>query len=147
MNKSDRLALVFIVILTVLTISSCGTSRKNAVLNINGRPLYIEIARTREQRQRGLMYRQELEWNRGMLFVFKSEQHLSFWMKDTVIPLSIAFLDDEGRVVDLYDMEPRSLTPVRSTQKCRYAIEASRGFFREAGLSVGDRVDMSLVKR
>jgi hypothetical protein len=68
-------------------------------------------------------------------------------MKDTSIPLSIAFLDRRGVVVDMDDMDPYDLTPVRSSAKSMYAIEANRGFFEDAGLSVGDTIDLSVVEK
>jgi uncharacterized membrane protein (UPF0127 family) len=105
----------------------------------------VEVARTKKQRTTGLMNRDELGRNEGMLFIFETEKYLSFWMKDTSIPLSIAFLDKNGVVTDIYDMEPYSLTTVRSSEKCSYAIEVNRGFFYESGLEVGDTIDLSVV--
>jgi len=131
----------------MLTLASCSMETKRATLSINGRPLEVEIARTKKQREKGLMFREELGWNEGMLFIFPEEQLLSFWMKDTSIPLSIVFLDGSGVVVDIYDMKPFSLDPVRSSRKCRFAIEVNQGFFSEAGLSRGDSIDLSMVKR
>ncbi|MFW6180679.1 MAG: DUF192 domain-containing protein [Spirochaetota bacterium] len=122
-------------------------TRKSAVLSLNGRPLYVEIARTRKQRQRGLMHREELAPDQGMLFVFPEDRYLSFWMKDTGLPLSIAFIDAGGRVVDIYPLEPYSLIPVRSTRKCRYALETNRGFFRDAGVERGDIIDLEPIRR
>jgi uncharacterized membrane protein (UPF0127 family) len=116
-------------------------------LSINGRPLTVEIARTRKQRVQGLMHREELDWNRGMLFVFEDEQVLSFWMKNTKLPLSIAYLDNEGKVTDIYYMEPYSLQPVTSRFACKYALEVNLGFFQQSGLSVGDRIDLDSVKK
>ena len=81
-----------------------------------------------------------------MIFVFENDRLLSFWMKDTKIPLSIAFLDKYGKVTDIFDMKPYSLDTVSSTQKCRYAIEVNRGFFEESGLAVGDKVDLHMLK-
>ena len=115
-------------------------------LSVNGRPLWVEVAATPAERQRGLMYRESLGENEGMLFVFEREQYLSFWMKDTGIPLSIAFLDKNGKVTDIIDMEPYSLVPVRSSRQCKYAIEANRNFFAESGLSVGDSIVLDTVK-
>jgi uncharacterized membrane protein (UPF0127 family) len=115
-------------------------------LSINGRPLTVEIARSEKQRRRGLMYREELDWNSGMLFIFENERVLSFWMKDTKIPLSIAFIDKYGKVTDIFDMKPYSLDAVTSTQKCRYALEVNRGFFEESGLAVGDTIDLGMIK-
>lgn len=132
-------------LLFVFTYSCEMVSKGRVTLSINGRPLEVEVARTNKQRATGLMHRAELGRNEGMLFIFKSEKHLSFWMKDTSIALSIAFLDKNGVVTDIYDMEPFSLESVRSTVKCTYAIEANRGFFQEAGLEKGDTIDLSAV--
>ena len=126
--------------------SSCRSKEPPLVLSINGRPLSVEVARSEKQRHRGLMHRDELDWNSGMLFVFENERVLSFWMKDTKIPLSIAFLDKYGKVTDIIDMKPYSLDAVISTQKCLYAIEVNRGFFEESGLAVGDTIDLGMVK-
>ncbi|MBN2322460.1 MAG: DUF192 domain-containing protein [Spirochaetes bacterium] len=115
-------------------------------LSINGRPLRVEIARTPSERQKGLMHRDHIDPDFGMLFVFKEDRILSFWMKDTGIPLSIAFLDKNGKVTDIFDMEPFSLDTVRSSTPCRYAIEAQKGFFRRAGLREGDTVRIDLVE-
>jgi uncharacterized membrane protein (UPF0127 family) len=81
-----------------------------------------------------------------MLFIFDNEKVLSFWMKDTKIPLSIAFIDKYGKVTDIFDMKPYSLKAVTSTEKCKYAIEVNKGFFAESDMTVGDRVDLRKVK-
>jgi len=134
-------------ILCMLLVVSCSIMKPmRLTLSINGRPLTVEVARTKAQRKKGLMYRDELGRHEGMLFVFREDQYLSFWMKNTKIPLSIAFLDKNGKVTDIYDMEPYSLYTVRSTKKCRYAIEVNRGFFNECTLLVGDTIDLSLLR-
>ena len=121
--------------------------KKKAVLNINGRPLYVEIASTPEERQKGLMFRKNLGENNGMLFIFEKEKILSFWMKNTYIPLSIAFIDKNGVIVDIFDMKPFSLKPVVSTLKCKYALEVNRGFFSRCGIKVGDKIDLNGIYR
>lgn len=98
----------------------------------------VEIARTPHQRQLGLMYRRHLDEDGGMLFVFEVEQELSFWMRNTFIPLSIAFLDSRGRVVDIQDMTPLDETPVRSARPALYALEVNQGAFQRKGVKVGD---------
>lgn len=92
------------------------------------------------------MYREDLGWNEGMLFVFNEDDILSFWMKNTGLPLSIAFLDKNGKVTDIFDMEPLSTVPVTSTRKCRYAIEVNVNFFKECNLSVGDTINLKMVE-
>ena len=99
----------------------------------------VEIAATDAERERGLMGRTALAEDAGMLFVFDQEQPLSFWMRDTLIPLSIAFIDSEGRIVDIQDMQPLDETPHTSAGPARYALEVNQGFFKARGIQVGDR--------
>jgi len=138
--------LFIFIILYVALFTSCRNEISSTVLSINGRPLTVEIARSDKQRQQGLMYRDNLDWNNGMLFIFENDKVLSFWMKDTKIPLSIAFIDKYGKVTDIFDMKPYSLEAVTSTEKCRYAIEVNKGFFEESGLAVGDTVDLRMAE-
>jgi uncharacterized membrane protein (UPF0127 family) len=104
----------------------------------------VEIADDASERERGLMERTELGENRGMLFVFEEQHKLSFWMKDTRIPLSIAYIDSEGRIVDIQDMKPfdDELPNYISAEPARYALEVNRGFFEERGVEVGDRAKL-----
>ncbi len=111
----------------------------------------VEIADDYFEVTRGLMYRTALAENRGMLFIFESEQRLSFWMKNTLIPLSIAFVDSEGRIVDIQDMKPVGLEQTVpdaklphyvSTEPAQYALEVNQGFFEERGVEVGDRAEL-----
>jgi uncharacterized membrane protein (UPF0127 family) len=104
----------------------------------------VEIADTDPERQRGLMGRTALPEDQGMLFVFGGEQELSFWMKNTLIPLSIAYIDSEGRIVDIQDMKPLDDDPPHyvSAEPARYALEVNQGFFEERGIEVGDRAEL-----
>jgi len=104
----------------------------------------VEVADNIFERARGLMYRRALGVNRGMLFVYPEEQRLSFWMKNTLIPLSIAFIDSERRIVDIQDMKPLDDEPPSyvSADPAQYALEVNRGFFQERGVKVGDRVQL-----
>jgi uncharacterized membrane protein (UPF0127 family) len=103
-------------------------------------PLLVELAETERQKQRGLMGRTELGENRGMLFVYDREQQLSFWMRDTLIPLSIAYIDAGGTIVDIQDMEPLDETSHPSAAPAKYALEVNQGFFEAHGIQVGDRL-------
>jgi uncharacterized membrane protein (UPF0127 family) len=103
----------------------------------------VEIAATDTERERGLMGRTALAEDAGMLFVFDREQQLSFWMKDTLIPLSIAYINESGRIVDIQDMQPLDETPHPSTEPARYALEVNGGFFVARGIQVGHKVESS----
>lgn len=102
----------------------------------------VEIADTSAERSRGLMGRTSLGENRGMLFVFEREQTLSFYMKDTLIPLSIAYIDSEGRIVGIQQMQPMTTTSHPSSEPAQYALEVNQGFFRGQGIKEGDTVDL-----
>jgi uncharacterized protein len=107
-------------------------------------PVRVEIADTEAEQQTGLMGRSALAEDAGMLFVFEGEQALSFWIKDTQIPLSIAYFDAEGRIVDIQDMQPLDDVPPHyvSAEPAQYALEVNQGFFEEWGVMVGDTVEL-----
>ena len=104
----------------------------------------VEIADEAPEQARGLMYRTALAEDRGMLFVFPREERLSFWMKNTLIPLSVAFMDSEGRIVDIQDMKPLDDDPPSyvSAEPAQYALEVNQGFFEDRGVEVGDRAEL-----
>jgi uncharacterized membrane protein (UPF0127 family) len=101
----------------------------------------VEIADSPDEQARGLMERTALAEDRGMLFVFPEEEVRSFWMRNTQIPLSIAYMDSEGRIVDIQDMKPLDDEEPHyvSAEPARYALEVNQGFFDERGVEVGDR--------
>jgi uncharacterized membrane protein (UPF0127 family) len=101
-----------------------------------------EIADEAAEQQRGLMERTELAEDAGMLFVFPGERPLSFWMKNTLIPLSIAYIDGDGGIVDIQDMQPLDETSHPSAAPAQYALEVNQGFFEERGVQVGDEADL-----
>ncbi len=124
-------------------IVSCADDRAETVqLRINSHTFYVEVAMTDEERARGLMHRDSIPETGGMLFVFESERRLSFWMKDTRIPLSIAFIRDDGLIMEMYDMEPFSLETIESRFPARYALEVNKGTFGDLGIRPGDRVQI-----
>lgn len=109
-------------------------------LTIEGKTIKVEVARTEKEQERGLMFRERMGKDEGMLFVYEREEMLSFWMKNTRLPLSIAFIDKGGRIVDIQDMEPFSLETHTSAYPARYALEMNRGWFAREGIKVGDLV-------
>jgi uncharacterized membrane protein (UPF0127 family) len=108
-------------------------------------PLSVEIALTNEQHQYGLMHRTSLADGTGMIFVFDRDQILSFWMKNTLIPLSIAFIADDGRILEIHDMEPQDTRSIHSSRSVRYALEVPQGWFNRAGIGIGDITHIELL--
>lgn len=110
-------------------------------LRIGPHAFQVELATTPPQRERGLMGRKQLAANGGMLFVFESAGRHCFWMRNTPLPLSIAFVDAGGRIVSLADMQPHSETLHCPPADIRFALEVAQGEFRRRGIAAGTRVD------
>ena len=96
-----------------------------------------EVAQTNEQRAIGLMHRKDMGTNEGMLFVFEQPGVQCFWMKNTLLPLSIAFLQDDGTVVNIADMKPQTLDSHCSERPVRLALEMNQGWFAKRGIKAG----------
>lgn len=109
-------------------------------LKIKKYTLRVEVADTEEARRTGLMFRKDLGENYGMLFVYESEERSAMWMKNTYVPLSVAFIDHDGRILNIADMEPLTLDSHPSSGAARYALEVNRGWFAKHGINPGDRV-------
>lgn len=107
--------------------------------------LTVEIADTPRLREKGLSNRNYLKAGHGMLFVFDFQRRVNFWMKDTQIPLSIAFISSKGTILQIEQMEPMELRRVKSDYSVRYALEVNQGFFQENGITVGMHVDLTNV--
>ena len=96
-----------------------------------------EVARTPQQTQTGMMFRKEMAPHEGMLFVFDNLERGCFWMKNTLLPLSIAYIADDGTIVNLADMQPLSEASHCSSQPVRYALEVNQGWFAKRGIKPG----------
>jgi len=105
--------------------------------------IVAEVARSAQEQEIGLMHRKELQDGFGMLFVYDADRKLAFWMKNTLVPLSIAYLSVDGLIKEIHDMKPLSLEPVESGHYVRYALEVPLGWFDRVGLKPGDRFDLS----
>jgi uncharacterized membrane protein (UPF0127 family) len=99
-----------------------------------------EVARTGPSRQEGLMFRRELGRNRGMLFVFPESARHCMWMRNTYIPLSVAFLDEQGNILNIDDMQPETENNHCAARPARYALEMSYGWFKQRGIAAGQRI-------
>jgi len=110
-------------------------------LAIGGARLWVEVAGDEAARSQGLMYRRQMPQDEGMLFVFEYPQPLSFWMKNTYLPLDIAFVSKDGTILNILRMEPLNEVPrYLSRSPALYAIEANAGWFQKNGIKAGDRV-------
>lgn len=100
----------------------------------------IQVASTSEQQSTGLMHRKEMPQNEGMLFVFAASSKQCFWMKNTLLPLTAAFIADDGTIVNLEDMKPQTTDPHCSAKPVRYVLEMNQGWFAKKGLKAGSKL-------
>jgi uncharacterized membrane protein (UPF0127 family) len=142
----ELLARVILVLFLILFFVYCAPKKLNVYklpIERDGEAVAVvkaEIASTEEERAKGLMFRKKLADGEGMLFIFEEDRVLSFWMKNTYIPLSIAFIGYDGSIIDIKDMYPHDENPVVSSRSARYALEAPQGWFSRAGVKTGDIV-------
>ena len=97
----------------------------------------VQIAATPEQRQTGLMFRKDMPQHEGMIFVFEQATQQCFWMKNTLLPLSAAFIADDGTIVNIEDMKPQTLNAHCSAKPVRYVLEMNQGWFAKKGIRAG----------
>lgn len=110
-------------------------------LAVGEHKLVAEVAANDAQRMQGLMYRRMLPENRGMLFVFTNVALHGMWMMNTYVPLSVAFLDERGVIINIEDMQPQTTTSHVAARPARYALETNLGWFRKRGIKPGDRIE------
>lgn len=110
---------------------------------IAGRTIHVETASNDHERSLGLMFRDSIKKDSGMLFIFSEEETLSFWMKDTFIPLDIAFIDSAGIILSTATLHPHDTTPVSSIYPARFALEVNQGYFNKHSISPGSTVYFS----
>ncbi|TGL63784.1 DUF192 domain-containing protein [Leptospira sarikeiensis] len=136
--KIFRISLFFLILLSPIA----GWGEYNSPLYlekttiyIGDHPLLVEVANTDESRQRGLMFRKKMGENEGMIFIFPNEDYVSFWMKNTLIPLSIAYFTRDKKLTDTYEMAPNQTQVLyHSTKKVMYAVEANPRWFAKRGI-------------
>lgn len=124
-----------------LVFTLAATAADETALVVEGHALTAEIAATRESREQGLMHREMLPENRGMLFMFDRAGTHTLWMANTFIALSAAFLDEDGVILAITIMQPRTSTFHMSPENTRYALEMNAGWFTERGITSGARVE------
>jgi uncharacterized protein len=145
------------VLVAVLLLTACSSGGSERLPNPDGTTRFeirtddgvvgvdVEVADDDAERNVGLMNRERLEPDAGMVFLWDEPLHATFWMKDTLIPLSIAFWDDRSRIVSILDMEPCEADPCPSYDpgtEFGGALEVNQGFFDDHGVEVGDTVEL-----
>lgn len=133
-----RLLTTFI-LLTFLSVSA-SAEIPTIHLKVSGHTLTAEVAYKKESRIRGLMYRSFMDKDSGMLFVFPENARHSMWMINTYIPLSIAFLDKNGVILNIIDMSPHTRTKHTATSEAKYALEMNLGWFSAKNIKAGKKI-------
>ena len=131
--------------LAALLLAAAGLAQAQAPLPVRqvkvaGHALRVEVAATIEQRMKGLMFREKLGAGDGMLFVFDEPGYHAMWMKNTPLPLSVAFVDGAGAILNILDMEPHTLDQHAAAGPAVYAIETNKGWFAKRRIKAGDKV-------
>ena len=136
-----------LLLITALWITGCDSESRPAPLpttkmQLGSANFDIEIANQDKTREHGLMQRDSMPMNHGMIFVFPAERPQAFWMKNTRIPLDIVYIDRDGKVVSIKQMKAYDLSTTPSDYPVKYAIELNLGVASQAGVKVGDHVDI-----
>ncbi len=141
-----KIAISFVFLLNIILLNSLifpqvASAGETALVEINSIRLTVEIAERPRERSLGLMYRKSLPENMGMLFIYKRPAVMNFWMKNTYIPLSIAYIDTNGYIIAILKMEPLNTEKIyTSPAPAVWALEVNQGWFERNGVKVGDRV-------
>jgi uncharacterized membrane protein (UPF0127 family) len=135
-----KVLVLFLCALGVSMSARAQTVMPRAELSIGLFRILAEVAATPEQRGAGLMWRRAMGGHEGMLFVFPRADRHCMWMKNTFIPLSVAFLDTEGRIINIRNMQPQSETNHCADAPARFALEMNQGWFAEKGVTPGAQV-------
>ena len=109
-------------------------------LTANFHRIEAEVAANQASRMQGLMHRKSMAPNRGMLFVFPKAERFCMWMRNTLLPLSVAFLDDQGKILNIEDMKPETEDNHCAGTPARFALEMNRGWFAEKGIQPGQHI-------
>lgn len=109
-------------------------------LTANIHVITAELANTPQSRSTGMMFRERIEPNHGMLFIFENKEQHCFWMRNTLLPLSIAFIADDGTIVNIEEMKARDESSTCPKKEIRYALEMEKGWFAQRGIKPGGRI-------
>lgn len=148
MIKSHKLIKIAFTLIFILLSTNAFAAKKKlpvkslTIIRSDSTTVQIEaeMAIKEDERNYGFMNRKKIPDGTGMMFVFEKDQILSFWMKNTPHPLSIAYIDYKGTIKDIFDMTPFSLAPIVGTSSARYALEVPQGWFDKENIKVGDSI-------
>jgi len=136
-----RLSPAFVFIVLFATAAARAAGLPTVELSIKGHRLVAEVAATEATRTTGLMNRFSLQPDHGMLFVFEEPRPQAFWMKNTYVPLSIAFIDGDGLIINIEDMAPLTENTHPSHGRALYALEMKKGWFADRNIAPGARIE------
>ena len=146
-QKTAKFLMVFLVVFLLFFLANCAKNvGENQVLIDNGKNLIkisVEIADDSNEMEKGLMFRERLDENKGMLFVFGDNAARTFWMKNTLIPLDMIFIDDKNEIVDIKPAVPCKAEPCelyKSAKPAKYVLEVNEGFAEKNSIGVGDKI-------
>jgi uncharacterized membrane protein (UPF0127 family) len=143
-KTKNKFFTAFVLMFSVLSLAQACASQKQTltITRSDGGSVSVsaELAKTEEQQTQGLMNRKSLADGEGMLFVYNADTIMHFWMKNTLIDLSIAFIASDGRILEIRNMRKGDLTITTSSRSARYALEVPQGWFGRAGITSGDRL-------
>ena len=131
-------------ILTFATLSAIAQQNpKFQVITLNAgiHVIKAEVASTNAERQQGLMFREKMAPNEGMVFVFDGPAEVCMWMKNTLLPLSVAFIDESGKIINIEDMKPQTTDSHCGKKLVRYALEMNQGWFKQKNIKPGTSID------
>ncbi len=138
-TRMGRIAMM--ALMAVVLPAASAMARETIPLRLGAFNVQAEVAATPDQRARGLMFRDRLADNHGMLFVFEQAAPICMWMKNTPLPLAVAFVDARGAIINVESMVPRTETPHCAAAPALYALEMADGWFRDRGLGPGRRIE------
>jgi len=141
--------LLGVIVFSILIIA-CSSNESSFVLTNDGDRIEIEVALNTEEKKQGLMHREHLDKDAGMLFIFDDYEARSFWMKNTLIPLDVLHIDENKVVVDIITMPPcplenKTCTSYRSEEASKYALEINAGMADELNIKIGDQLSIIIT--
>ena len=138
--RLDRILAIGLLALATAFPAFADTAHRVISLNVGKHPIRVEVVQKDADLAKGLMFREKLGKNDGMLFIFADPGYHSMWMMNTLIPLSVAFLDRDGVILNVEDMEPKTTDSHMAAGPAAYALETNKGWFAERKLKPGDKV-------